>query len=244
MLNSHFLPRVLSWANCLLFLFFIIGCQGEEKTVAEVAEQEPQEGVIVAVGDSLTAGYGLDEQQAYPALLEAKLRAAGKHYRVVNSGVSGETSSGTLSRIDWILTLNPDIVVLETGANDGLRGQDIQLLQENLNNIIVKLKKAGVEVIFTGMKMVWNLGEEYTTSFNAVYPAVADAHDVIFMEFFLQDVATVPELNLEDGLHPNQAGYKRIVENLFPYVVEAIEELEKMSGPGHPGQSEKSPIHE
>lgn len=215
---------------CISLLFgglLVSGCDKEEQENVKPIEQEQTAGLIVAVGDSLTAGLGLDETQAYPALLAEKLKKDGKNYQVVNSGVSGETSSGTLSRIDWILTMKPDIVILETGANDGLRGQDVRLLQTNLETIIEKLRQANVEVVLTGMMMVWNLGEEYTSAFNMVYPDVAGKFDYPFMEFFLKDVATVAALNLEDGLHPNHEGYKRIVENLYPHVIEAIGRLEK-----------------
>ncbi|WP_240910099.1 arylesterase [Desulfopila sp. IMCC35008] len=206
---------------------FTGGCDNGEQKKAESVVQEETAGLIVAVGDSLTAGLGLDEAQAFPALLAERLKKDGRNYQVVNSGVSGETSSGTLSRIDWILTMKPDIVILETGANDGLRGQDVELLQKNLEKILRKLQQADVEVVLTGMLMVWNLGEDYTSAFNMVYPDVAEKFDYPFMEFFLQDVATVAELNLDDGLHPNHEGYKRIVENLYPHVIVAIDRLEK-----------------
>lgn len=229
--GSRVLNKYRGWwllvcITLLVVSFLAGGCdRGKQQEVGPVVQEETA-GLIVAVGDSLTAGLGLDEAQAYPALLAEKLKDDGRNYRVVNSGVSGETSSGTLSRIDWILTMKPDIVILETGANDGLRGQDIELLQNNLETILEKLRQANVEVVLTGMMMVWNLGEEYTSAFNRVYPTVAGKFDYPFMEFFLQDVATVAALNLDDGLHPNHEGYKRIVENLYPHVIEAIDRLE------------------
>ena len=136
---------------------------------------------IVAVGDSLTAGYGLDESESYPVLLEKKLQAAGYNYKVVNAGVSGETSSGTLSRMQWILTLKPDIVILETGANDGLRGIDPKLIEKNLREILQILKEREVVVLLAGMKMVWNLGPIYVASFNGIYPQLAKEFDVRFL---------------------------------------------------------------
>ena len=178
---------------------------------------------IVAVGDSLTAGYGVDEGDEYPALLEKKLRADGQSYKVVNAGVSGETSSGTLSRMEWILTLEPDIVVLETGANDGLRGIDPELAEKNIREILQLLKDKDVVVVLAGMKMVWNLGPAYVAQFNRIYPKLAKEFDVVYMPFFLEGVATKGNLNQGDGIHPNAQGYKIITENIFPYVEQAIE---------------------
>lgn len=180
--------------------------------------------LIVAVGDSLTEGYGLGEADAYPAILERKLAAAGHPHRVVNAGISGETSSGALSRIDWILTLDPAIVILETGANDGLRGIDPALTGKNIREIVSKFKAAGVTVVLAGMLMVGNLGPEYTAAFADMYPSVAAETDVVLIPFFLQGVAGDPAKNLPDGIHPTAEGYGIIVDNIFPYVVEAIKQ--------------------
>ncbi len=183
------------------------------------------QGIIVCLGDSLTAGLGVDYESSYPAQLQRKLGEQGYKYRVVNAGVSGETSSGTLSRLEWILMQKPDIVILEIGANDGLRGIQVTLLEENLLKIVRRLKKNGVVVVLTGMKMVWNLGEEYTNNFNSVYPRVAGELAVIFMPFFLEGVATVASLNNPDGIHPNSSGYSHITTTIFPYVKRAIEQF-------------------
>ena len=216
-------------AKVLFVIMFIIcicvsGCNREQ----DVAAQEPSEPMktIVAVGDSLTAGHGLDESEAYPALLEEKLQAAGYRYRVVNGGVSGETSSGTLSRMEWILTLEPDIVILETGANDGLRGVDPQVAEKNLRQMLQILQEKDVVVVLAGMKMVWNMGPVYVAEFNRIYPELAEDFDVVFLPFFLEGVAMQSQLNLGDGIHPNSQGYKKITENIYPYVLEAIERRE------------------
>jgi len=187
-------------------------------------ESEPEEGVIVAVGDSLTAGLGLPEAEAYPAILEQLLAERGFNYRVVNAGISGETSSGARTRIGWIMKLEPDIVILETGANDGLRGIEPKLVEENIDHIITQLLQEDITVVLAGMQMVTNLGPAYVSSFNRVYPKLADRHGVIFMPFFLQDVAMNTALNQADGIHPNAAGYEVIAENLLPFVEEAIKE--------------------
>lgn len=208
---------------CLVITFcLLLGCSNEEETYVSNTEEQAEMKTIVAVGDSLTAGYNLDESESYPALLQQKLHAAGYDYQVVNAGVSAETSSGTLSRIEWILTLQPDIVILETGANDGLRGIDPELLEQNLREILKILTEKEITVVLAGMKMVWNLGPAYVIRFNSIYPALAKEFDTVFMPFFLKGVAMKPQLNLGDGLHPNAIGYAAIAENIFPYVVEAI----------------------
>jgi acyl-CoA thioesterase-1 len=201
----------------------VSGCEREQGDRGASGQQRETMKTIVAVGDSLTAGYGLDESESYPALLEQKLQAAGYRYRVVNAGVSGETTSGTLSRIEWILTLAPDIVILETGANDGLRGIDPRLAEENIRQILRILKKEDVVVLLAGMKMVWNLGPAYVTRFNRIYPRLAEDFDVVFFPFFLEGVAMHNDLILGDGIHPNGQGYKKITENIYPYVLEAID---------------------
>jgi acyl-CoA thioesterase-1 len=204
-------------------LLSLVGCSQEQEKNHETKESETMMKTIVAVGDSLTAGYGVDEGDAYPALLEEKLRADGYNYKVVNAGVSGETSSGTLSRMEWILTLEPDIVVLETGANDGLRGIDTELAEKNISESLQLLKDKDVVVVLAGMKMVWNLGPAYVAQFNGIYPKLAKEFDVVYMPFFLEGVATKGDLNQGDGIHPNAQGYQIIAENIYPYVEQAIE---------------------
>ncbi len=189
------------------------------------------EGTIVAVGNSLTAGLGVAEEFAYPALLERKLAAGGFRYRVVNAGISGETSSGTLSRINWILTLKPDIVILETGANDGLRGIDPALIRKNILEILRVLKKANVAVVLAGMQMVQNLGHEYTEAFRRIYPEAAKQFAIPLVPFFLAGVAGKSALNQADGIHPTAEGYKVVVETVYPYAVAAIRERRKGNRP-------------
>lgn len=219
------------WILLLLGLLFLLATASCDSTQPKqpAAPESPvirqtdfKEGIIVAMGDSLTAGLGLPESEAYPALLEQLLAERGHNYRVVNAGISGETSSGARSRIDWILKLEPRIIIVETGANDGLRGIDPELVEENIDHIIARFKQEGVTVILTGMQMVTNLGASYVSSFNNLYPKLAAKHDVIFMPFFLKGVATEASLNQEDGIHPNAAGYEVIAANLLPFVEEAV----------------------
>lgn len=201
--------------------------QSTPESAAEVPAQRASvdDGIIVAMGDSLTAGLGVPEAQAYPARLERKLRADGYPFQVINAGVSGETSSGARTRTEWMLTLKPDIVILETGANDGLRGVDPGVMQENIDAIVKTLQAQNVVVVLAGMQMVRNLGETYTQAFAQVYPHIAQEYDLILMPFFLKDVGSKPTLNQDDGIHPTTAGYEIIVENLYPYVMQAIEKL-------------------
>ncbi len=185
--------------------------------------------VIVAVGDSLTEGFGVEPEDAYPAQLERKLRADGHDITVVNAGNSGETSSGARSRIDWVLTLNPDIVILATGGNDGLRGISTAVTAENLDALIGQFQAAGAIVVVAGMEMVQNMGAEYTSAFRALYPAAAHAHDAILIPFLLEGVAADPAHNQSDFIHPTGDGYAVVVETIYPYVLEALGQLDAES---------------
>jgi acyl-CoA thioesterase-1 len=198
-----------------------------QKPSADAQRASAQEGLIVAMGDSLTAGLGVAEAQAYPALLERKLRADGYAFQVINAGVSGETSSGALTRTEWMLTLKPDIVILETGANDGLRGVSPSVVRDNIDAIVKMLQAKNVVVVLVGMRMVRNLGESYTRTFAQAYAQIAQQYDLIFMPFFLQDVGGEPSLNQRDGIHPTAAGYERIVANLYPHVTAAIQKIRR-----------------
>ncbi len=213
----------------VLVLSFGSSCDSNSSAPEKTSEPPPiiaAKGVIVAMGDSLTAGLGVAPDKSYPALLERMLDEKGYDYRVVNAGISGETSSGARSRVDWILKLKPDIVIVETGANDGLRGIDPELIEENINHIISRFKEEDVAVILAGMKMVTNLGQNYVSSFNQLYTRLAARHQVIFMPFFLEGVAAEPTLNQNDGIHPNSAGYRVIADNILPFVEQALEARE------------------
>lgn len=205
----------------LVMLYLLSGC---EQSQTEQAQQEKKsyQGIIVAMGDSLTAGLGISGQKSYPEQLKQLLAASGLHYDVINSGVSGETSSGAKARVDWVLKLQPDIVILETGGNDGLRGIEPKLIEENIRSIIETLLARNIRVVLTGMQMVTNLGPEYLSAFNQIYPKLAADYPVIFMPFFLKDVGGRPEFNQPDGIHPTAEGYTLVVENLLPYVKKAI----------------------
>ncbi|GBC60285.1 arylesterase [Desulfonema ishimotonii] len=211
----------------MMFTLFFSGCEQKQEPAAQRDKPaEPvYEGTVVAVGDSLTEGYGLEEEQAYPALLGRKLNSSGYGFRVINAGISGETSSGTLSRVRWILTLKPDIVILETGANDGLRGIDPQLTRKNIDEIIRILGENNVIVVLAGMQMVRNMGAEYTAAFAEIYPALARKHGLIFIPFFLRGVAGEARLSQADGIHPTPEGYQRVADTVYPCAVKAIGRL-------------------
>ncbi len=226
--------RRISWAAACLAAVFCLagGCRSRE---APPPEQPAWEGTIVAMGDSLTAGLGIPESQAFPAQLERKLTAAGYRFRVINAGVSGETSSGCRSRLDWVLNLKPDILILETGANDGLRGIDPQVTRRNLDDILGRLRERRLVTVLAGMLMVRNLGEEYTRAFAALYPQAAARHGAILVPFLLEGVAADPSLNQNDGIHPTAEGYRIVTGTLYPFVIRAIEEWRKTRPAGLPG---------
>jgi len=170
---------------------------------------------IVFLGDSLTAGYGLSIDEAVPALIQERLIESGYSYAVAPHGVSGDTSAGGLSRLEYALEGNVAVLVLELGGNDGLRGLPVEGLAHNLETIITTATSRGIEVLLTGMEAPPNFGEAYTTSFRRVYRDLADAHDVVFVPFYLEGVAGIPELNLADGIHPNADGSRIILETIW-----------------------------
>ena len=180
------------------------------------------EGLIVALGDSLTAGQGLDERDAWPAQLERRLRAAGLRWKVINAGISGETSSGARARLEWVLRLKPDIIVVETGANDGMRGIPPQVLYSNLDAMLTTLGERQVTVILAGMQMLRNLGPEYTTAFARIYPELAQKFHASLIPFFLEGVAADPSLNQADGIHPTAEGYRLVTDLVYPRILDAI----------------------
>jgi acyl-CoA thioesterase-1 len=171
---------------------------------------------IVAFGDSLTAGFGVPPEDSYPAQLQRKLDEAGYQYRVINAGVSGDTTAGGLRRIDWVLKSRPAIVILVLGANDGLRGLDLKETKANLEQIIRRLRAAGVQVVLAGMKLPPNYGADYAERFASLYPELARTHRVSYMPFFLDGVAAKAALNQADGIHPTAAGYRIIVDHMMP----------------------------
>ncbi len=182
---------------------------------------------LLLLGDSLTAGYGLPRTEAFPARLGAALRARGLAVRIINAGVSGDTTAGGASRLSWLLAEKPGAVIIELGANDGLRGLDPALTRANLNAMLKRLKGAGLAVLLTGMKAPPNLGREYGAAFNRIFAELAASHGVGFYPFFLEGVAARPALNQRDGIHPNAAGVDVIVKAILPAVRKLLERAAK-----------------
>jgi acyl-CoA thioesterase-1 len=174
--------------------------------------------VIVALGDSLTAGFGVAPDEAFPALLAERLRREGYDYRVVNAGVSGDTSAGGLRRVGWVLRAKPEIVIVALGANDGLRGQSVTAMRQNLEQIVRRVQAAGARVLLAGMRMPPNYGESFTREFVAAYQEVARRTGVPLVPFLLEGVATDPALNQVDGIHPNARGHRVIAERMWPHL--------------------------
>ena len=176
------------------------------------------EPVILAFGDSLTAGFGVESKESYPARLQQLLSEKGYHYKVVNAGVSGDTTAGGAARIDWVLQHNPEIVIIELGANDGLRGLSISEMRKNLGTIIEACQKKGAKVLLAGMEITPNLGAEYSKEFRESFPLLAKQYKVPLIPFFLKDVAARPELTRPDGVHPLASGYAIVTQTVFQYL--------------------------
>ena len=178
---------------------------------------------IVAFGDSLTAGLGVAAEETYPAQLQRRLDSRGLQYRVINAGVSGDTTAGGLRRVDWVLKSRPNVVILELGANDGLRGLKLQETRTNLEKIIQRCRDASVLVVLAGMKLPPNYGTEYTRSFESIYPALAKQFRLPLIPFFLEGVAGSTSLNQPDGIHPTSEGYgiiaDLVMETVTPLLV-------------------------
>ena len=171
---------------------------------------------VVAFGDSLMAGYQLDRQDAFPNRLAEALNANGLEINMTNAAVSGDTTSGGLARLDWSVPDGTDVVILELGANDALRGLPAETTRENLDNMMTRLRERNISVFLMGMLAPPNMGTAYEEAFNSIYPELADKFEVELYPFFLDGVAGIPELNLSDGIHPNPKGIAVMVENILP----------------------------
>ncbi|MDH3648375.1 MAG: arylesterase [Saprospiraceae bacterium] len=215
----------------LSLCFLVLACQPRDRQSSlSVADREADKQVkvtddsmnddrkrIVCFGNSLTAGYGLEEDQSFPALLQQRMDSLGFPYHVINAGLSGETSSGGLHRIDWILRQPLDIFILELGANDALRGLDLTATQSNLQGIVEKVRTSHPQafIMIAGMKAPPNMGQTYTTEFEQIFSDLATENGLALLPFLLDGVAADPSLNLPDGIHPNVAGQKIVMENVW-----------------------------
>lgn len=210
-----------------LFALLIVGAFGLVVSGGARAEAPLK---IVAFGDSLTAGYGLQAKDAFPAKLERALQAKGMRVEIENAGVSGDTSSGGLSRLEWSIPEGTDAVILELGANDMLRGVDPSVTKKSLDAILAKLKERNIVVLLCGMRAAPNLGEQFVDAFDKLYEDLAKKYDTVFYPFFLEGVAAQAKLALRDGIHPNAAGVDTIVTNILPKAEELIARLRAKRG--------------
>lgn len=178
---------------------------------------------ILFLGDSLTEGLGLEPEQAFPSLIDERLKTEGyNNISIINAGISGSTSASALERMQWYVRSRPDLVILSLGANDGLRGLDVQNMKINLAKTIEFAQRNDIQVALTGMLTPPNMGEEYTTSFAQVFPDLASEYNLDFMPFLLQDVAGIPELNQADGIHPNPEGSRIVADHVYNFLLPLI----------------------
>ena len=197
---------------------------------ASASDNRPR---IVAFGDSLTAGLGVQADESYPAQLQRRLDSLGYHYRVINAGVSGDTTAGGLRRVPWVLNNKPELVILELGANDGLRGLPVDYTKSTLRQIIRQLQEAGTRVVLAGMKLPPNYGQDYTASFEAMYQVLAKEHRLSLIPFFLEGVGGSSSLNQADGIHPTKAGYEVIVEQVLKVIRPMLNERAHQPSAAH-----------
>ena len=223
----------------MFLVFSIFACQPKEKGAAQESsqvkeaesksdsslEKEKQVKSIVFFGNSLTAGYGLDPREAFPALIQNKLDSLGLKYNVINAGLSGETTSGGNSRVEWVLNQKPDVFILELGANDGLRGIPLAETRANLQSIIDKVRKKNPEaiIVLAGMQIPPNMGPEYTSEFRTIFPELAESNEIALIPFLLDGVAGIPDLNQRDGIHPTAEGQIIVASNVWRVLGDLIQ---------------------
>jgi acyl-CoA thioesterase-1 len=206
--DGRTLRRVGRWLGTVCVLLALVGPAAAATRTA------------LFFGDSITAGYGLDPDEAYPAVIQRKMAAAGLDWKVVNAGLSGETTSGGLRRLDWILRQKVDVFVIALGGNDGLRGITPEVSRQNLQAMIdrIRAKQPGVTVVLAGMQMPPNMGPDYTTAFRRIFPELAAANRAPLVPFLLEGVGGIPELNQADQIHPTAEGQKIVAENVWAVI--------------------------
>ncbi|MEL7146363.1 MAG: arylesterase [Bacteroidota bacterium] len=215
----------------LLMSFLILSCtestsqqtkeaETSQSSQAVFTETKPDRPVILFFGNSITKGYGLDPENAFSSLIQARLDSLGYHYLAINAGLSGETTASGLSRVDWVLKTVPEIFVLELGGNDGLRGIDTEETHKNLIQIIASVREVNpdVKILLAGMEVPPSMGEDYAGAFRKIYPAIRDSEQVSLIPFILDKVAGEPELNLPDGIHPTEEGHRIVSNTVWKYL--------------------------
>lgn len=219
-MGDRFMAAVVVVCGCLVY------------ANASAADQDSRAIRILALGDSLTAGYGLEDiAEAFPGQLERALKARGLDVVVINAGISGDTSTGGLTRLEWSLAERPDAAIVALGANDGLRAIDPAVTEKSLAGIVARLQVDDIPVLLAGMLAPPNLGRDYGDRFNAMYPAIAKKYDVLLYPFFLEGVAAVPALNQADRIHPNPKGVALMVEKMLPSVEKLIKQVHARRDP-------------
>ncbi len=229
-------PTVIRAAMALVLLFLTAACSppsqppaprtAEAAAPVAVASSQAERPAVVFLGDSLTAGYGLAEEQAFPALLEARMRDAGIDLPVVNAGVSGDTTAGGLSRLDWILRQRVGVLVVALGGNDGLRGVPVAETRRNLAQIVERAQAAGTRLVLAGMKLPVNYGPQYRREFEAIYPDLAKRYAVPFVPFLLDGVGSVARLNQADGIHPTAEGQRLVADLVWPVLQPVLKQAQ------------------
>jgi acyl-CoA thioesterase-1 len=232
------MDRLLKFRYFLAFII-LLGCgdgsgkkvegKQEENPISEPAKDEsPSTGSILFFGDSLTAGLGLDPNQAFPALIQQRLDSLGYAYEVINAGLSGETTASGRNRLDWVLGQQVEIFVLELGANDGLRGIPLSETRKNLEEMIlmVRDKYPRAKIVLAGMQLPPNMGPEYTAEFRKIFPELAVEQGISLVPFLLEGVGGIPELNQDDGIHPTEEGHKIVAETVWKVLAPLVEELQ------------------
>ncbi len=231
--------RRFSWAatTVMAAVALIAGCgdseplppRAEQSVATAIPAREPAIRIVV-LGDSLTAGLGLAEAESFPAIVESLLRDEGYDVKIVNAGVSGDTTAGGLSRIDWVLQKAAAILVVELGGNDALRGQPIKNTEQNLRGIIRRGRATGAKIILLGMDVPTNYGPDYASAFADLYPRLAEEEDAVLVPGFVRELGQDPTLLQPDGLHPTAEGQRRLAETLRPYLVKCLEAPISSSG--------------
>jgi acyl-CoA thioesterase I len=228
-MKRTFISEIISFSMCVLLL---CSCNDKSpeaennKTKKEETDNTAKDSMktIMCFGNSLTAGYGVDVNEAYPALLQKKIDSLGLKYKVINAGLSGETSAGGINRVDWVLKQPVDIFILELGANDGLRGINIKVTKQNLQQIIdeVRKKSPGAIIVLAGMKLPTSMGGAYNKQFEKIFPELAEKNNIALIPFLLDKVGGESKYNQGDGLHPTAEGYKIVTENVWKVLKDLV----------------------
>jgi acyl-CoA thioesterase-1 len=183
----------------------------------------PQQKTLIFLGDSLTAGYGVNPEDAYPTLIAKKIKEAGFHYKIINAGSSGDTTAAGLRRLPWLLKQKPQYLIIALGANDMLRGIPTEMTEKNLTQIINEIKRAGGKPLLFGMKATPNLGADFQRKFDGIFPKLASSEHIPYLPFFISDVATKPSLNQGDSIHPNAAGHRAVADKVWKFLQPLLE---------------------